>query len=217
MKKIIIFFTNKDRLEGKFGLSVTIEEVLILKESGNQNHQIWLVNDQLCLNKFKKHFEGIKNSDHVEYVFHSQKVDEVIAYLKEQNCVVNKNGFEGRHEPVESNGKYYPEIEALKDNEGECDESKLTQDYFNKLWWQFESKSELEQALNLLHNIYSGKPKNEFETSENKEIREHEDAKDAYITLIGENSNDDWTYDYSCEKKLADLRDKLLTIAMNNK
>ncbi len=79
--------------------------------------------------------------------------------------------------------------------------------------------STLESALRLLHDIYDGKPKSEFDNKANEllELEEMKNAKTAkteYETLV--TNGDDWTYEDSEEDrtKLAKLRDELLKVAV---
>lgn len=129
-------------------------------------------------------------------------------YLKDCHC----KGF--HHHNTE--GTFYKDIIPLVYEIDKDDESKETINKIKKIIDR-HFQAELNIALNLLHDIYSGAPKKYIE-DKNEEVidgfktEDKQEIKDAYNALVED--SEDWEYDHSQQEKLRTLRDKLLSFAI---
>jgi len=216
MNNIIFIFTNEYSIRTHLRVhrskhSIDLEQNPISRYKG-----IYLLKDSYELGDIEQFKEEVwdelmsdnllTSNKNAHFIYHSKPdKDSIIRFIEDKGF---KTHF-GCHQQVMPKYEYYAPLYHLL--QGEISEELALQEW-NKL---FASEGDLETALKLLHDIYSGKIKNEFETEENKTIRENSDIVGAYNTLVG--NTDDWEYDDSIhQEKLIALRDKILLLSIAN-
>lgn len=207
MDKIIFVFTNNGSIRNHFEVDVANHNIDLNSQDIIEFKGIYLLSDRQSkedLEEFWSRIENIINgNENVHFIHHTKPDATVVKFIKKKGYKT----YSGSHEEGIEGYQYYDPLKHLLT--GVSNETEIL-----KKWGEiFESENTLEIALNLLHDIYSGKSKSKFESNENKEIREH--GSKAYEALLGQEAGEDWKYEYTQEnqEKLSILRDSLLSYA----
>lgn len=217
--RAVIFFSNPDKLDATLCQGIhnwtDDEDFKYLEfESGGF---VLLVSDQLSKDDLANVLnEQVSSCSQYAYVYHSEgeghmkvsKQDLDGCFPNPSNIVGNCFGMhdkdldDWKELKTEIYNKYLRDIFDSVNKDDETDKA------FKALWAVFQEESELEISLNLLYDIYMGKPKDAFESEENKKIRERAEVVKSYSDLIDDTA--EWRYDSSRRDGFIDFRDKLL-------
>ncbi len=199
--KHLYIFTNYDSLCDSYSIVTEDENKERVKEILNGNDNQINIDDNFTVTIFSDDIEPTTLSNATFIALHDSKQGGRITDWKSKNMNAMVKAFSHS----ETDGTFYKVvIPKLLDNT-------LTLDDVLRFF-----PSTLESALRLLHDIYDGKPKSEFDNKANELLKADDmsDAKTAYKTLV--TNGNDWKYEDSEEDrtKLAKLRDELLKVAV---
>ena len=215
----IIFITRPTKLTG---LNIRITNIFDFDNANPSCHYNKIVNEHIIhylydcdgeennserLGQVTEKLNDLINTGNYIIIHHSNQHENITDIVNGAGQAYVEKGTHDANRDISKWYKYLPEIT----NNAERLEEFLS---------HFGRKKKLNLALDLLHDIYSGKTKKEFCSVFNKIVPSDGEngVRTAYEDLTGKDNNKEWNYDHSEEKEknLAAFRDKLLAFATKN-